>query len=193
MKHLKTLLTLAKVGKVLSTIVFVICIVAAALTAASVAVYSVWGNGVWQWGGVTIKISGFDLRQITPGVLYALMGLLFAAVIVEIIIAAKAKGYFKHVLAQGTPFTFPLAAELKRLGLLCVITEVVLSIAGGIITAFIQSTGYPTGFHFSFSIGLGVAFLVVSAICGHGAEIAQTAGPGVDPFACGPQDGFRQP
>ena len=117
MKTLKTIQTLAKIGKVLSCIAFIFaCIgfggsVVGALSAA-------FGGFAIKLGGVTIyDLFGGARYSELEGVCAALLGWMIVCA-GEAVVAKFAELYFKRELAAGTPFTLSGAKELTRLGIL---------------------------------------------------------------------------
>ncbi len=174
MKSLKTIQTFAKIGKVLSTIIFILSIVGAALCAVAIISYAVIGNGAIKLGGVTLHSIIEKETKITDAGLYTILAAGVIACVAEIFIAARAKKYFTNELREGTPFTLPLAKEMRSFGLFDLIVS--------LVTAFVCSTGIAimekyapelkqTG-HLAFgSVGIAIAFIVVSFICEYGAEV----------------------
>ena len=172
MKTLKTIQTLAKIGKILSKIIFVCCIVG--FCGCIVGIVSLaLGAETFQLGGVTIHSmieheAGMNLPS-----LYASMavGLLFCAA--EAILSKFAEVYFKHELADGEPFTLRGAKELLRLGILTIAiplgTVIVCSIGLAIAENRFPGIEKISIGEFS-SVGLGVMMIVLSLFCRYGAE-----------------------
>ena len=173
MNTLKTIQTLAKIGKVFSKIIFVCCIVG--FCGCIVGIVSLaLGAETFKLGGVTIhsmieKDAGMNLPT-----LYASMavGAVFCAA--EAILCKFAESYFKNELADGHPFTLRGAKELLRLGILTVAiplgTVIVCSIGVAIADNFfpeIEKLSYD-GYA---SVGLGVMMILSSLFCRYGAEV----------------------
>ena len=181
MNTLKTIQTLAKIGKVFSKIIFVFCIVGLCgclVGAVSLAL----GAESFKLGGVTIhsmieKEAGMNLPT-----LYASMavGAVFCAA--EAILCKFAESYFKNELADGHPFTLRGAKELLRLGILTaavplavvIVCSIGLSIADNLVPG-LEKLSID---EFS-SVGLGVGMILLSLICRYGAECGEK-GPDAD-------------
>ena len=158
-KSLNTIITLTKIAKVLSMIVFVLLIISTVACAISLAVVPKLNVFLFENDGWNNFIEGLSASQreefisvfgdLTPDKVAPMMqSLLISTVIVLIgsaVVAFLAYRYFKRVIEAGTPFTFAGANELRS----------------------------------DFSIGRdlapGIAFLVVSVIFRHGAELRERA------------------
>ena len=178
MKTLKTIQTLAKIGKILSCIAFVFaCIgfggsVVGALSAA-------FG------GGFAIKLGGVTIYDLFGGARYSGLESVCAALLGwmivcagEAVVAKFAELYFKRELAAGTPFTLSGAKELTRLGILTLAVPtgcaVLAAVVSGIAASFLRaSEAMDAHFGGGASIALGVMFLVAALLCRLGAEQAQ--------------------
>ena len=178
MKTLKTIQTLAKIGKILSCIAFIFaCIgfggsVVGALSAA-------FGGGfAIKLGGVTIyDLFGGARYSELEGVCAALLGWMIVCA-GEAVVAKFAELYFKRELAAGTPFTLSGAKELTRLGILTLAVPtgcaVLAAVVSGIAASFLRA-GEAMDVHFGggASIALGVMFLAAALLCRLGAEQTQ--------------------
>ena len=82
--------------------------------------------------------------------------------------------FFKHELAAGTPFTFPGAKELIRLGICTVCISVGTSALAAIVYQ-IMALFFENVREMSFggisSVGLGVMFIFTGLLCRYGAEV----------------------
>ena len=164
MNTLKTIQTLANIGRILSKIIFVFCIVGFCGCVAGIVSLAL-GAETFQLGCVTIhgiieSEAGMELPT-----LYASMavGLVFCAA--EAVLCKFAETYFKHELADGTPFTLHGAKELLRLGVLTIVLP--------LVAAVLCSIGVGAADHFYpgldklpmddfTSVGLGVMMIVLS-------------------------------
>lgn len=178
MKTLKTIQTLAKIGKILSCIAFIFaCIgfggsVVGALSAA-------FG------GGFAIKLGGVTLYDLFGGARYSELEGVCAALLGwmivcagEAVVAKFAELYFKRELAAGTPFTLGGAKELTRLGVLTLAVPtdcaVLAAVVSGIAASFLHaSEAMDVHFDNGVSIALGVMFLAAALLCRLGAEQTQ--------------------
>lgn len=81
--------------------------------------------------------------------------------------------FFAAVQAEGTPFTKPLVAALRKLGVKIIILSLVESIAIAVFTAIMHtSTDYSGG----GAIGWGIACLLVSLLTDYGADLLKNNG-----------------
>ena len=172
MNTLKTIQTLAKIGKVFSKIIFVCCIVG--FCGCIVGIVSLaLGAETFKLGGVTIHSMIENEAGLNLPTLYASMavGLLFCAA--EAVLCKFAEAYFKHELADCDPFTLRGAKELLRLGILTIViplgTVIVCSIGVSIADNMVPGIDKLSIGEFS-SVGLGVMMIVLSLFCRYGAE-----------------------
>lgn len=172
MNTLKTIQTLAKIGKVFSKIIFVCCIVG--FCGCIVGIVSLaLGAETFKLGGVTIHSMIENEAGLNLPTLYASMavGLLFCGA--EAVLCKFAEAYFKHELADGDPFTLRGAKELLRLGILTIViplgTVIVCSIGVAIADNMVPGIDKLSIGEFS-SVGLGVMMIVLSLFCRYGAE-----------------------
>ena len=172
MNTLKTIQTLAKIGKVFSKIIFVCCIVG--FCGCIVGIVSLaLGAETFKLGGVTIHSMIENEAGMSLPTLYASMavGLLFCGA--EAVLCKFAEAYFKHELADGDPFTLRGAKELLRLGILTVAiplgTVIVCSIGVASADNMVPGIDKLSIGEFS-SVGLGVMMIVLSLFCRYGAE-----------------------
>ena len=175
MNTLKTIQTLAKIGKVFSKIIFVCCIVG--FCGCIVGIVSLaLGAETFKLGGVTIHSMIENEAGMSLPTLYASMavGLLFCGE--EAVLCKFAEAYFKHELADGDPFTLRGAKELLRLGILTVAiplgTVIVCSIGVSIADNMVPGIDKLSIGEFS-SVGLGVMMIVLSLFCRYGAELKE--------------------
>lgn len=175
MNTLKTIQTLAKIGKIISKIIFVCCIVG--LCGCIIGIIGLaLGAESFKLGSVTIHSLIEDHAGITLPALYASMavGAVFCAA--EAVLCRFAGKYFNHELADGTPFTRRGAKELLRLGILTVAiplgTEIVCSIAVAIAEHVYPGIEKLSTGEFS-SVGLGVMVIVLALFCRYGAELKE--------------------
>ncbi len=172
MNTLKTIQTLAKIGKVFSKIIFVCCIVGFCGCIVGIVSLSL-GAETFKLGGVTIHSMIESEAGMNLPTLYASMavGLLFCAA--EAVLSKFAEAYFKHELADGDPFTLRGAKELLRLGILTVAiplgTVIVCSIGVAIADNMVPGIDKLSIGEFP-SVGLGVMMIVLSLFCRYGAE-----------------------
>ena len=177
---LDTIQTISKVGRVLCKIVFVCSLAGAIGSFVGILALALGIVGAVQLGHVTIHSILSESAGMTLGTLYAAMAEGCILCIGEAVLAKIAENYFRRELAAGTPFTTEGAAELKRLGLWTILLPLgailIANIIHVIFSIFFQDIGDINTTDFA-SVGLGVAFLAVSVLCRHGAEISGRKAP----------------
>ena len=186
MKTLNTIQTLSKIGKIISKVIRILCIVGFCLSVAGIVSFAVLGETAFKLGGVTIHGIIEKEAGITVPTVYAAMatGAVFCAA--EAVLCAFAERYFKNELADGVPFTLRGSKELTRLGVLTIViplcATVVCSIGGAIAAHFypeLKELDYSSG----ASVGLGVMMIVTALICRHGAELTEAGAENALPTA----------
>ncbi|MBR2590508.1 MAG: hypothetical protein IKE65_06250 [Clostridia bacterium] len=171
---LKTIQTISKIGKILSKIVFIFCIVGGCFCLVGLLSLALSSES-FKIGGVTIH--GLIEKSDKIGSIGTVYGAMAAGTVLcagEAVLAKMAQRYFKNELAAGTPFTLAGAKEMLRLGI-CTIciplgTMVVAHIIYGIIKHFFSDMADFSPGNI-VSVGLGVMFIIMSLICRYGAEV----------------------
>ena len=168
----------------MSKIVFILCIVGLCMCVLSLVMFLIVGDRSLKIGGVNIygMIAQETGVSVSPAMVYTALGCAIITCLSETILAKMAMNYFSRELADGTPFTFRGAKELKRLGLLTIFLPLgvafVCAIVFGAVT--VMSTGSELSKNTQInvgtgtSIGLGIGMLIVSVFCRHGAETQQS-------------------
>lgn len=176
MKSLNTVQILSKIGKILSKIVYICCIIGAAGCAVGLVSLPFADSGILKIGGVTlygliVNQAGVDLNS-----LYALMTGAMIVCIGQAVTAKFAEEYFTHELNDGTPFTQTGAKELLRLGILTICvplgTQILAQIFSGEVAEFVGS-GDVFKLEGGDSVALGVMFIVMSLLCSYGAQLRE--------------------
>lgn len=176
MKTLNTIQTLAKIGKILSRIIFVFCIVGFCGCIVGIVSLAIGGE-TFKLGGVTIHSMIENSAGLNLPTLYASMavGLLFCAA--EAVLCKFAELYFTNELVDGDPFTLRGAKELLRLGILTIAvplgTRIVCSIGLAVADKVWPGIDRLSMGDFT-SVGLGVMMLVLSLFCRYGAELKES-------------------
>ncbi|MCQ4023265.1 MULTISPECIES: hypothetical protein [unclassified Ruminococcus] len=171
---LKTIQVLAQIGRVLSKIAWICCIVGAAGCLIGIASLAVGVDEVFKIGGVTIYGLIKNETGMSVGSMYASMAVGMILCLGEIALALFAERYFKNELKAGTPFTLAGANEMTRLGILAICipvgTTIVAEIAYQVINAVFLNVERMNIDNF-VSVGLGIAFLVMSVVLRYGAQL----------------------
>lgn len=176
MKTLKIIQTLSGIGKILSKIVFICCIIGAAGCAVGMISIPIADTGIFKIGGLSIYSVIVNRADIDLNSLYPLLIGMMIFCIGQAVTAEFAKRYFQNELVEGTPFTLNGAKELLRLGILtiCVPLGALISaqIISSIVAEFIGSkmAFNPDG---GDSVALGVMFIFSSLLCQYGAEMKE--------------------
>ena len=165
MKTLKTIQGLAKAGKIISKVLFILTIIGFCGCALGIVMVAA--------GAEVVKIAGENLEQIlieqaqtTLGTVYASMAAAMVLCAGEAVLCKFSEIYFKRELQAGTPFTFAGAKELTRLGILAICIPLGAQIIASIVYAIMSIDNYG-------SVMLGAALLLTSLICKYGAEQAE--------------------
>ena len=175
MKTLNTLQALSKLGKILSRIVFIVCLVGGIFCAVGIISLQFFPES-FKLGGVTIHSMIETSAEISMGTCYASMaaGLILCAG--ECVLAKIAEKYFRNELKAGTPFTFDSAKELVRLGICAICipigTRVIAEIVYQVMANLMQTVS-EIEFTDTVSVGLGVMMIVAGLLCKYGAELSQ--------------------
>lgn len=167
---LKIVQTFAKIGKVLSKVVYIFCIVGFCLSIVGIVSLAA-GITVLKFGDVTLG-SILDRENISDGTLYTTMALACVACVGEAVLAKFAEHYFANEIADGTPFTEDGANEMLRLGIIAAVMPVAISIVCGIMYAVFSNVFADVAeVNVSYgSVATGAVFILMSFVCRLGAE-----------------------
>lgn len=174
MKTLDTIQTLAKIGKVISKIVYICAMIALCAGAACLILLPLGAGEVLRFGG--ISINGLLSSGIGIGAAWAAVLTWTIRVAGEMVVARFAWRYFAGELQVGTPFTRAGAKEMQRLGILTIAVPLGCTIASAIITGIAgQLLQLETELTFDngSSVTIGVMLLVLSLVCRYGAELTE--------------------
>ena len=174
-KTLNTIQTVAKIGKILSTIAYVFCLVGGICCIVGIACVGIPGS--IKIGGVTIHSMIDNLQGLSLETCYTAMamGLIVCASIC--VVAKMSERYFKNELAAGTPFTAEGASELLRLGIctICIpLGAIVAAEACNAIASHCLANVAEINIDGGAPIVLGVAFIIMSLVCKSGTEMQET-------------------
>ncbi|MBR5258063.1 MAG: hypothetical protein IK019_06670 [Clostridia bacterium] len=174
---LNTLQKLAKLGKILSRIVYIFCLVGGIMCAVGMISMPLFPESV-KLGGVTIHAFIEKHAEISVNSCYAAMAMGLILCAGEAVLAKLAEKYFTNELATGTPFTLAGASELMRLGICAICipvgTKMIANFVYGIMAHFMQDVSKLVPGD-TVSIGMGVMMIVASLLCKYGAEYAREA------------------
>ncbi len=174
MKSLKTIQTLFKIGKVISEIIFICCIVCFCLCAAGIVSTALGVDGL-KIGGVTLKSFIQDeTASVSTGTIFANLAAGAVVCAGEAVLSKFAHHYFKRELADGTPFTSDGAREMQRFGILAICIPVGTQIIASIVYSILEMTlsdVAPLEWSFAGSVTIGIMFIVMAQICKYGVEL----------------------
>ena len=172
-KYLKIIQVVSKIGKVLSTIVFVCCIIGAVGCLIGILSISLMPN--------SLVISGMQFSEFLQKNAGINVGTVYASIIGAIIVCAgnaviskMAQNYFKHELEAGTPFTDDGAKEMFKLAIFNISISLGSAVIIAIVSAIMKNNFadyVKPDFSNASSIGMGLVFLLVSLLCHYGAEL----------------------
>ena len=178
-KNLKAIQTLAKIAQVLCRITWICSIVGAAGCAVGILSLLVGTDNVLKLGGVTIHGIIANESGASTGSMYASMTVGMILCIGELVLALFAERYFKNELSDGTPFTLKGAAEMLRLGILTICIPLgsvtVAEIAYQIMSHAFQDVADVHMDDYT-SVGLGIAFIIMSVVFRYGATLENEKG-----------------
>lgn len=172
MKTLNTLQTLSRLGKVLSKIVYIFCIIG--ICGCGVGILAMlFGAETLKLGGVTLHSVLETHSDIGSGTVFATLSAWLILCIGELFLSCMALRYFDNELKAGTPFTVDGANEMLHLGIsaiwIPIVAQVLAQVAHGVIAQLMENVDKLSLSGFD-SVTLGVAFIVVSLLCKYGAE-----------------------
>lgn len=177
-KTLKTIQRCMKIGKIISTIVYVFCIIGTIGCLVGIAcLYFFPQDQVIQLGPVTVHgLVGYNKNALSLSSCYTAMMIGAILCLFEFGIARSAKKYFKNELAAGTPFTFEGAKELMKLGIKVIVLPIVAVIVADVVYQVMNY--YFTDImdmHIDdfVSVGTGLMLMFLSLICKYGAEVGE--------------------
>lgn len=172
-KTLHIIQKLAKIGKVLSKIVAICCIVGAVGCLVGIASLSLGDFEAIKIGGVTIHSIIGKSAETSIGTVQASIAVGLILCTAEAVIAKLAQSYFQNELAAGTPFTFDGARQMLRLGISIIGISIGALIAADISYVIVNHCFADVAdLHLDNSnqVGLGIAFIITSLLCKLGAE-----------------------
>ncbi|MBR2279484.1 MAG: hypothetical protein IJ903_00955 [Ruminococcus sp.] len=174
MKTLNTLQTISKIAKLLSTIIFIFCVIGFVGCIVGIISLAYIPEGL-KLGGTTIKGLVEPSPKTNLGNYYTIMAAGAVLCAGEAVLCKLAQRYFKHELEAGTPFTYEGAKELIRLGIFTICIPIATAIITGIVYGIMTSVfGVTPNLNLNnfVSIGLGVMLIIAGLLCRHGAEVS---------------------
>ena len=171
-KTLESIQTVARIGRILSTVAHVFCLVGGIICLVGIICIGIPSSV--RIGGVTIYSLLGNMEGLSLGTCYAATITGFIICTGACIVAKLCERYFKNELAAGTPFTLEGARELLKLGI-CTICIPLGTIAVACLCNAVAMNLFDDvaaiSIDGSFPVVLGVAFIALSLVCRYGAEI----------------------
>ena len=171
---LKIIQTVSKVGKIISKIVYVCCIIGFCGCVIGIIAFAC-GTQILKFDGVSIE-EWLEKAQTNSASVYNAMVVGLVLCSAEAVLAKFGEKYFTRELADGTPFNLDGAKELTRLGILTIVIPlgaVILSaIIQGIFKACVPEV-IKVELSNYVSVSMGLVLLLTSLICKYGAEITE--------------------
>lgn len=173
---LATIQKISKIGKILSKIVFIFCIIGCVGCLVGIVGVAVGAQVVFSAGGnlqaIILAESGMAMGDVYGAMV---VGALMSAG--EIVVSWFGMQYFKRELEAGTPFTYEGSRELQRLGILSIVvplvTALIAGIAYGILVAVLGGGAKDIDMELGGSVSTGVMLLVMALLCRLGAHQQQ--------------------
>ena len=163
----KSIQTVCNIGRILSKVVMVCCIVGfAACLLGNVAMLLTDGSK-YVIGNITIHGIAEAQESISKGTILAAMIGSMIICASQFIPAREGVKFFEHELALGTPFKAELADELKRLGIVTIISPllgIILASTAVEVIANISGNVADIDFGNGASVGLGLVLLFISLL-----------------------------
>ena len=169
---LSKILTVFKVLKIISKVVYILCIISGVCCLLALCILPLAGQFLPD--DVMAEVGG-DMAMAYAALITAVI-----ACVGEAILAFMAERYFGNVLSAGTPFTLDGSKECFRFGILSIAVSLASAVALGIvmgILAVLTADASSLEMETSASFGTGLFFLFLSLVFKHGAEVQASAAP----------------
>lgn len=130
----------------------------------------------WRTGGSVIGIAMENALKLTQAAgLDQMLGVLLADFVFALtdgLLFVFACRYFKQELADGTPFTFSGAEQVKSLGIKTIVMPLVAVILSAVIYECF-GLAHPSDRGNGTAVVLGIALILFSLVLRHGAELRE--------------------
>ncbi len=177
-KTLKKIQVLAKVGRILSMIVFIASIVGAVGSALGMFSLAIIGEKAFVVGGVTVHGMIESGSGANVATVYASLIVAIICCLGEIYVAKLAQKYFEYEIEVKTPFTLDGAKKLKKLGIVVIIVSIVCIVLSAIAVAIVEivcemsvvDASVNANLADGSQVALGIMFIVMSLMLRYVAE-----------------------
>ena len=171
-KNLKVVQTTARVLEILCRIVFVCSIIGAVGSMVGIITLSLLKT---LGPSVVDRIESETGRTLLQIIGYCVIGFILSSV--EIVVSKMHRDYFIMEQKAGTPFTPEGAAAFRTLGIFDVVVPISLAIVSAIVAAIFKC---GRDLRLDFSIGMGIAMILLSYVFAYGAELQSSKAPEVE-------------
>ena len=174
-KTLSTIQTLSKIGRVLSKIVFIFCLIGAIGCAAGILSIKLLPES-FQLGSVTIQGLVDLSEEISADAACAALVTGLIMFTGEAVLAKIAERCFRREIEAGTPFSFEWSRQLKRPGICAICIPIASTVAAEIVNEILKQVLTDVSdlnLADTTSVGLGIMMIVASLLCKYGAELTQ--------------------
>ncbi len=166
-KALKTVQTISKVMSILAKIAFVCTIIGAAGSLlGGISLFSVPLLGETVADIIVSETGAESVIGLGVGLIAVCIFLIGTAIALGFVCQ-----YFKHELADGTPFTHNGAAELLRVGIISLAVPFGALIFSSAVAAF---SGASNAISLEFNATSGIAMILLSYVFSYGAHLADS-------------------
>ena len=163
MKSLQRVQTATKIFRVLAKIGFVCSIVGAACCVIGAIFCGIGYFSETLRDIIVQNAESYDAKEAVSACICAAVSCGFG-----IAVSYLNLRFFSAVQAEGTPFTKPLVASLRKLGVQIIVLSVAQSIVLAVITALMKTHSEYSG---GEAIAWGIACLLVSLLTDYGADL----------------------
>ena len=171
MKSLKNIQLLVKILRIISLVVFILCIIGAAGCALALIIVPVCQD-IKIMGEKTLQMLLLE-KNVHMYQVYCGLCIGFVSCGVGIFLSRYNELFFEEELSVGTPFTFPMVKKTRKVALVNIIVSLCSSILAAIVVGIICAI-YRSKYSFNYglfsTIGFGLALLVISLFTQYGAE-----------------------
>ncbi len=180
-KTLRTIQGFMKLARFICSVIIVCCVIGLVGSLLGIGGIAIFGDEFQDEindivNEVYLEEYGFEYGEIYFEDVYYILAMVVLSCLMEVILAARARKYFKAEIKVGTPFTFDGAKTLKKLGILYIVLPIVFgileTIGFAIYSAAIGIEMMPDFTSTTTGIGTGVMMLLIALVFKHGAEVS---------------------
>ena len=171
MKSLRIIQILAKVAKIICTVVFICCIVGASICALSLILLPILRDTtIYDGKTVTVLLADKSV-SLSSAITASAFGLVSAGV--GIFLAKYSELFFKKELEVGTPFKKEIVKDMRKLAIIHIVVSLATTMVLATIYAIVKASAKELidfNPHQGGSVGFGISLLIISLFCEYGAE-----------------------